>query len=169
MQQMVISNINDGDFQSLNLNELFDPNGKHKNSFEFQRSCVTNPFAGEGGKLEIYFYTLPPGKASYPYHYHIVNEEAFYIVSCKATLKTPDGERTVSSGDMIVMPANANGAHMLVNTSDTPLVYIDIQTANSPDIAIRPDDGKFLVIGGSKEIFLKTFKIDSAVNYLADE
>ena len=169
MQKIIISNVKDGDYKGLNLNEIFDPGGKHKHSFEFQRSDVSLPFSQGWGKLEIQFYTLQPGKANYPYHYHTANEEVFYVISGQGTLKTPDGEKTVSEGDVIVMPAHENGAHMLINNFDAPLTYIEIQTVNSPDVAIRPEDGKFCIIGGPKEVFLKTFKTDSSVNYLADE
>ena len=74
----------------------------------------------------------------------------------------------MSEGDVVVMPAHENGAHMLINNFNSRLVFVEISTVNRPDIAIRPEDGKFAIIGGPKEIFLKTFKTGSAVNYLAD-
>ena len=169
MQKMIIANVKTAEYQGLNLNQIFDPNGQHEHSFEFQRNFVCSPFTGNGGKLEIFFYTLQPGKANYPYHYHVANEEVYYIVSGQGTLKTPEGEKVVSKGDIIVMPANENGAHMLINTSDEPLTYIEVKTAITPDIGIRPEEGKFSVLGGPGEIFLKTYKMDSDVNYLGGE
>jgi len=56
---------------------------------------------------------------------------------------------------------------MLINTSDSPLVYLDAQTANTPDVVMYPDSGKFVVIAGN--MIMKPYKIDSSVNYLLDE
>ena len=169
MEKLIVSSVENGDYKSINLNKIFDPDGKHQYTFEFQRSYASNPFSQGWGKLEIQFVTLQPEKAYFPYHYHTANEEVFYIINGQGTLKTPEGEKTVSEGDVIIMPAHENGAHMLINNFDVPLIFIEIKTVNSPDIAIRPEDGKFAVMGGPKELFLKTFKIDSAVNYLANE
>ena len=168
MQKIIISNVKNGEYKNINLNEIFDPGGKHQHTFEFQRNDVSLPFSQGWGKLEIQFITVQSGKAYFPYHYHTANEEVFYIIIGQGTLKIPEGEKNVSEGDIVVMPAHENGAHMLINNYDAPLVFIDISTVNSPDIAIRPEDGKFAILGGPKEIFLKTFKIDSSVNYLAN-
>jgi len=168
MEKIIISNVKNAECNwDANLNKQFDPEGKHKHSFEFQRSDISN--FSQGGKHEVFFYTLQPGKANYPYHYHTGNEEVFYIISGQGTLKTPEGEKIVSEGDAIVMPANENGAHMLINTSDIPLVYIDIKTRNSPDVVIFPETEKFAVFSGCKNLFMKWYKMDTDVNYLSDE
>ena len=41
MQKIIISNVKDGEYKNINLNEIFDPGGKHKHSFEFQGSDVS--------------------------------------------------------------------------------------------------------------------------------
>lgn len=76
---------------------------------------VISPFKNGEGKLSINFYSLQPGKSNYPYHQHYGREEAFYIISGTATLRTPEGEIEVKEGDIIVFPANEKGAHMLTN------------------------------------------------------
>jgi uncharacterized cupin superfamily protein len=168
MGKIIISNINDAEWNwNANLNKQFDPEGRHKHSFEFKRSDISN--FSQGGKQEVFFYTLPPGKANFPYHYHAASDEVYYIISGEGTLKTPEGEKIVSEGDAIIMPANENGAHMLMNTSDIPLVYINVKTVNSPDIVVFPETEKFAVFSGVKKLFLKWFKMDSDVNYLSGE
>ena len=168
MEKIIISNVKNAECHwDANLNKHYDPNGTHKNSFEFQRSNVSNPFSQGWGKLGVHFYTLQPGKANYPYHYHTANEEVFYIISGQGTLKTPEGENIVSEGDAIIMPAHENGAHRLVNTSDKPLIYLEVKTENSPDIVLYPETDKFMVL--SSKIFAKVFTPDSAVNYLSGE
>jgi uncharacterized cupin superfamily protein len=64
-------------------------------------------------------YEIPPGKAAYPYHFHHKNEETFYILSGKGVLRTPDGERKVTAGELLFFPTGPEGAHKLTNTSQT--------------------------------------------------
>ena len=169
MEKIIISNVSNAERNwDSNLKwKQFEADGKYKHSFEFQRSTISSPFS-TGGKLEVYFYTIPPGKANYPYHYHTTNEEVFYIMSGQGTLKTPEDEKIVSEGDVIVMPAHENGAHKLINTSNTPLVYLEVKTSFIPEICIQPDSEKLVVISPGK-LFGKAFKIDSDVNYLTGE
>ena len=89
------------------------------------------------------FYQIPPGKANYPYHYHVGQEETFYIISGKGTIRTPEGLREVHAGDALFFPAGESGAHQLTNTSDSePLVYLDVDTIADVDVAVYPDSGK---------------------------
>ena len=67
--------------------------------------------------IDSIFYTLMPGKSNYPYHRHFGKEEAFYIISGEAVLKTSKGEITVKEGDVILIPPNENGGHMLTNVT----------------------------------------------------
>ena len=167
MERIFISNVKSAKCNwNANLNKHFDPDGEHNKFFEFQRSNVSGHFSG--GKLGVYFYTIQPGKANFPYHYHSANEEIFYIINGQGTLKTPEGEKIVSEGDVIVMPANENGAHQLINTSDIPLVYLEVITQNLPDVVLYPDTPeKFLVM--SSKVFMKMFNINSAINFLTGE
>jgi uncharacterized cupin superfamily protein len=146
---------------------LFAKDGKHKHSFELQRSTISSPMS-TGSKLEVYFYTIPPGKTNFPYHYHTANEEVFCILSGHGTLRTPDGEKTVSEGDVIFMPVKENGAHNLINTSDAPLVYLEVKTSTVPEICVQPDSQKYVLIA-PPTIFGKSFKINSDINYLEGE
>ncbi len=92
---------------------------------------------------------IPPKKAGYPYHYHILNEECFYLISGVGTLRAPEGEPEVTAGDFLFFPRGETGAHILTNASETePLVYLDIDTANEPEICFYPDSGKIGVWGG---------------------
>lgn len=72
----------------------------------------------------------------------------------------------VKEGDIIVFPANENGAHMLTNTSDAPVHYIDIDTYSSHDVVVYPDSDKVRVFAGGIQ---KSFKMQSEVNYLDGE
>lgn len=92
---------------------------------------------------------LPPGKSSYPYHYHLMGEECFYILSGEGILKTPEGERRVAAGDFLFFPVGEKGAHKLTNDSPAEtLRYLDFDTTFPVDVAVYPDSGKVGVYSG---------------------
>ena len=122
----------------------------------------------EGNQTVVAFYTLPPGKSSYPFHYHTTNEEVFYIISGYGILETFDGNRAVKAGDIIVCPAGKNGAHRITNPSDTDdLVYLDVDTNNTPDIAYYSHSNKFGIraAGGVRD----NYGLDGKMDYYANE
>ena len=166
MQDLIIRNVYTSAYENVNLNQYHDPEGDHKRSFEFLKSNVAAPYRTGEGKLAVNFYTLLPGKSNYPYHQHFGKEELFYIISGVATLKTPKGDIEVKEGDVIVIPANENGAHMLTNTSDSPVTYLDVDTQTPSDVILYPDSGNVRLMAGGMQ---KSFKMDSEVNYLDGE
>ena len=121
----------------------------HRNDhpdYEFHRRNLL-PF-GTASQCAVYMYEIPPGKSAFPYHYHVKNEESFYILKGQGILKTPAGEKPVTEGDYIFFPANENGAHKLTNSSNTEnLVYLDFDTINDLDISLYPDSGKIGIWG----------------------
>ena len=160
MQELIIKNAKTAEYKDVNMNKIFDPDNKHKKSFEFKNSTVSSPFATQG-KLFVTFYTLMPGKTNYPYHHHSSMEEVYYIISGIGTLKTPSGDKKVVEGDVIVFPANPNGAHQLTNTSDEPLVYIDIDTASASEVVFFPEKGDCRILTATTQ---KNFSLDNEVN-----
>ena len=89
------------------------------------------------------FYEIPPLKCSYPYHYHTQNTELFYIISGQGVMETPAGEQVLLPGMVAVCPPGEKSAHRIRNTSEKEaLVYLDVDTANSPDIIHYPETGK---------------------------
>ena len=106
-------------------------NNKQKDYEHYKRDLVP---MGMAKQCAISVYEIPPGKSANPYHYHIKNEETFYIISGQGILKTPNGERNVKGGEFLFFPANESGAHKLTNSSETELlVYIDFD----PILALR--------------------------------
>lgn len=166
MQELTIKNVKTTEYRDVNLNKIFDPDGNHKDSYEFQIGDVVSPYASGHGKLAVNFYTLLPGKSNYPYHQHTGIEEVFYVISGTATLKTPKGDIIVSEGDVIVLPPNENGAHKLTNHSNQPFVYLDVDTVDTREVVYYPDTNKVRVMAGNIQ---KSFKIESEVNYLDGE
>lgn len=136
----------------------------HEGYAYYRRKFV--PFGGANNTL-VSVYEIPPGKAAYPYHYHHKNEETFYILSGEGILRTSDGERKVSAGDLLFFPAGPAGAHKLTNCSDTEnLTYLDFDVVHDVDIAVYPDSDKIGIWGmGINKIYPQT----SAVDYFEGE
>ena len=119
------------------------------------------PF-GEAKNTLVSVYEIPPGKSAYPYHFHHNNEETFYIISGNGLLKTPEGERKVSAGELIFFPTGEQGAHKLTNCSETEnLVYIDFDVTHDVDITEYPDSGKIGIWGmGINELYPRSANVD---------
>jgi len=120
-----------------------------------------------GGDFTVTQYEIPPGKAAYPYHYHLKNEECFYILSGKGLLRTPQGESEINAGDFLFFPANESGAHKLTNCSETEtLVYLDFDRANDLDVCIYPDSDKIGIWGKDCN---KLYSTKQALDYYEGE
>ena len=119
------------------------------------------PF-GDADHTHVCVYEIPPQKSAYPYHYHHKTEETFYILSGQGTLKTPEGDRVVTAGELIFFPAGPEGAHKLTNTSETEnLVYIDFDVPHDLDVAVYPDSDKIGIWGmGINQVFPKSAAVD---------
>lgn len=112
-------------------------------------------------------YSIPPGKAAYPYHYHTRAEEVFYILSGSGVLQTAEGEHSVTAGDCLFFPANESGAHKLTNTSETqPLVYLDFDTVSGVDVTVYPESKKIGIWGSGIN---KVFREEDQVSYYDGE
>ena len=121
---------------------------------------------GQARQCVVSVYEIPPGKAAYPYHYHLQNEEVFFILSGTGTLRTPQGERFVSAGELLFFPAEPGGAHKLTNTGAENLIYADFDTQNPLDAAVYPDSRKIGLWGRDVN---KVFLEEDAVDYYKDE
>lgn len=148
--------------------KIFDIAPKHKSEregYEYYKRELVPKYSS--GQCAISVYEIPPGQSAYPYHYHVKNEEAFYILQGKGSLKTPNGEEIVSAGDFLFFPACEGGAHKLTNTSETELlVYLDFDTTNKIDVAFYPDSGKIGVWGKGIN---KLYRVEDEVGYYSGE
>jgi uncharacterized cupin superfamily protein len=113
----------------------------------WQQAIDHGRFAGRrkdlgGEKLSCGLWALPPGKRSFPLHRHHVTEEAMFVVSGHATVRTSDGEHAIGPGDFVSFPAGGT-AHQLVNDGTEELVYVAFATTpGGADVVEYPDSGK---------------------------
>src|SRR5947208_11579688 len=97
---------------------LFDEDGwlprtwpSERPGFEWRRKRVA------GDHLGASLYALPPGQATFPYHYELGNDELLVVVAGRPTLRRPEGERELRPGDCIHFPSGEPGAHQVINRS----------------------------------------------------
>jgi uncharacterized cupin superfamily protein len=105
--------------------------------------------AAGGTDLGCSLYELPPGGRSWPYHYHVGNAEALYVLAGEGRLRTPDGEESLTAGEYVALPTGETGAHRVCNDGDAPLRYLALSTMRDPDVTVYPDSGKVGVFGGA--------------------
>ena len=132
---------------------------EHEGYEYYRRKFI--PFGGAKNSL-VSVYEIPPHKSAYPYHFHHNNEETFYILSGEGVLRTPEGEKKVTAGELLFFPTGPAGAHKLTNSSDTEnLVYIDFDVAHDVDSNIYPDSDKIGVWGmGINQLFPQAEAVD---------
>ncbi|GAB1858024.1 hypothetical protein MHTCC0001_28610 [Flavobacteriaceae bacterium MHTCC 0001] len=159
----------------INENELDWEHWIHGEIIEHNRKNFTKQFTKN--KLVASLYEVPPGKVSWPYHYHTTNEEVFFIIEGEGELRTDKERIIVRTGDFIRFPVGEKGAHQLKNISgDKVLKYLDFGTTNHPDIVFMPDSNKLgLFVGGApcqntkNRHIWKYFDLATEIDYLKDE
>jgi len=92
-----------------------------------------------GGAL----YELEPGQRLWPYHTHHANEEWLLVVRGRPTLRTPEGERELTDGDVTAFPRGDDGLHQVINRTQTPVRLLMLSTLIAPDLVHYADSGKF--------------------------
>ena len=93
-------------------------------------------------RLGASVYELPPGEATWPYHYHLANEEMLVVLRGRPHLRDPQGWRQLDEGDVVAFPLGERGAHQLVNRTDEDVSLLIISEMRGPDVGVYPDSGK---------------------------
>ena len=117
-----------------------------------------------GEKLTASLWELPPGKRSFPLHAHLVTEEALFVVSGRAKVRTTEGETPIGPGDWVSFPPGGP-AHQLVNDGTEPLVYLGLSATLGVDVVEYPDSDKVAAAVGTwpsakRWMFRKTSQVD---------
>src|SRR5215204_3433434 len=94
--------------------------------FGYRRKQLGSSAGGE--KLGCSLYEVPPGRRAWPYHYHLANEEAIYVLEGSGTLRLGEREVALSRGDYVALLVGETGAHQVINTTEAPLRYLCFST-----------------------------------------
>jgi uncharacterized cupin superfamily protein len=119
-----------------------------------------------GQHLGASLYAIPPGNATFPYHYELGNDELLVVVAGAPSLRTPEGERELRIGDCIHFPSGEAGAHQVINRGeDEARVLLVSSFATMPRAAVQPDSRKMMVRWGLRDDERAWFPLEAATDY----
>jgi len=128
--------------------------------------------AAGGRKLGCSLIELPPGKRSWPYHCHLANEEAIFVLEGEGTLRLGGHDIAVHAGDYVALPPALETAHQMVNSGAAPLRYLCLSTMIEVDVCFYPDSNKLGALVGSqpgRRLLQEFVPRAAAVDYWHDE
>ena len=133
----------------INIDDVQLESHQHGDKFAAADAGVATQI---GGQLLGYSVTVvPPGKRAWPFHNHHINEEMFFIIEGRGTVRIGPDEFPVRQGDLIACPpGGADTAHQIINTSDAPLRYLSVSTKLPGELVEYPDSGKVMVYAGPR-------------------
>jgi uncharacterized cupin superfamily protein len=85
---------------------------------------------------------VEPGNKLWPYHTHHANEEWVIVLRGAPTLRTPEGEQMLEEGDVVCFRRGKEGAHQIINRSESPVRVLMLSSMIAPDIVEYLDTGK---------------------------
>jgi uncharacterized cupin superfamily protein len=85
---------------------------------------------------------VEPGNKLWPYHTHHANEEWVIVLRGEPTLRTPEGEQILEEGDVVCFRRGKEGAHQIINRSESPVRVLMLSSMIAPDIVEYLDTGK---------------------------
>jgi uncharacterized cupin superfamily protein len=87
---------------------------------------------------------VEPGSKLWPYHTHHLNEEWVLVLRGQPTLRTPAGENVLKEGDVVCFRRGKEGAHQIINRSDSPIRVLMLSSMIRGEIIEYLDTGKIL-------------------------
>jgi uncharacterized cupin superfamily protein len=109
------------------------------------------PLGDYGGATQVGFnlVELPPGKQSCPFHYHMKEEEHYYILEGRCLLRSGEQRYEMKAGDYVCFPAGTGVAHATLNPFSEPckMIVVGSPRAHPLEIAVYPDSGKAMIRG----------------------
>ena len=95
-----------------------------------------------GGLIGASMAEVEPGSKLWPYHTHHANAEWVIVLRGEPSLRTPEGERVLQEGDVVSFPRGKDGAHQIINRTDSPVRVLMLSSMVGPDIVDYIDTGK---------------------------
>lgn len=107
-----------------------------------------------GGSLGANHMRIPPGHAAVPFHYHLREDEVFYVLAGRGVLRYGDELIDIHPGDCIACPAGTRTAHQIANPYDEDLEYLAVGPYDPHEVCGYPDSGKIMVRSEKKVGYL---------------
>jgi len=108
---------------------------------------LTPSMRPRGGSLGVNRMRLKKGQTTCPFHYHLREDEAFFVLSGRGVLRYGDDLRSIRAGDCISCPAGTRIAHQIANPYDEDLIYLAIGAFDPHEVCVYPDTEKVMVRG----------------------
>ena len=115
--------------------------------------------------LPASLWELPAGKKSFPMHRHLLTDEAIFVISGHAKVRSQDDITAIGPGDFVRF-APGGDAHQLINDGAAPLIYLGVSAGKGNDVTEYPDSRKLHVVIAGKSL---TFEEAAAVDYFTGE
>jgi uncharacterized cupin superfamily protein len=154
----------------VRADELAWAEQSHGERFAHRRKQLSAASGAE--KLGCSLYEIPPERRAWPYHYHLANEEAIYILEGSGVLRIGESEVEVAGGDYVALPVGPATAHQIINRSNAPLRYLCFSTMVEPDVLVYPDSNKVGLFAGAapggprdRRTMQKYLRSDAEVGY----
>jgi len=93
-------------------------------------------------RLGASLYEVPPGQATFPYHWHSANEELLIVLRGRPSLRTPAGWRQLEEGEVVSFGLGPEGAHQVQNRSPDTVRLLLVSEMIAPEVSGYPDSGK---------------------------
>jgi uncharacterized cupin superfamily protein len=125
---------------------VFDPDWdaeQDKPPFTWRRSRIGRQAGSD--RLGSSLFEVPPEASSFPLHIHYANEELLFVLDGRPTLRTLGGDRELSQGEVVALPAGREGAHAVDNLSGETVRFLVVSTMRAPEINEFPELGTFWV------------------------
>jgi uncharacterized cupin superfamily protein len=106
---------------------------------------LTPSMKPKGGRLGVNQSRLPKGRVTCPFHYHLLADEVFFVLSGRGVLRYGDDVRELRAGDCVSCPAGTRVGHQIANPFDEDLVYLGIGPDDPNEVCVYPDTGKVMV------------------------
>jgi uncharacterized cupin superfamily protein len=121
-----------------------------------------------GETLASAVWELDPGAES-DYHFHHGAQELILVLRGRVTLRTKEGERELSEGDVVAFPRGADGAHGTANRTDEPVRYLMVAAHDTPEVIEYPDRATIAVASRTpsqdgEPLFLRFRRADAVVS-----
>jgi uncharacterized cupin superfamily protein len=140
----------------VNLLDAESGDQNDREGFRFFDRWVGSKLGAE--LLGCSLYDVPPGEQLWPYHYHLGNEEWAVVVAGLPTVRTPEGERELTPGDIVAFAEGEAGAHTFLNRTDADVRVALFSTLNRTTLPVYVDSDK---VGANR----KVFRMRDAVDY----
>jgi uncharacterized cupin superfamily protein len=112
--------------------------------FTYRRARVGRQAGSE--RLGASLYEVPPGNATFPYHWHSANEELLIVLSGNPSLRSPEGWRELNEGEVVAFRTGEEGAHQIANRSEEVVRFLVVSEMRAPEMSGYPDTAKVGVL-----------------------